>query len=416
MLKASAIFFVTYIMISGLRFRGLKLGRTAGAMLGVLLMVVFKVVSPEHTYELVNWNTIVLLLGMMIVIEHLAEADFFKLLAEWIDEKNFSLKRLLFFEIFGVGLLSAFLVNDIVCIFVTPLLLIMMRRKNLPAMPFLLGIATSSNIGGSMAFTGNPQNMIIGSLSGIPYHEYFLLMLPIGLIGLLINYLLICRIFKAQMEESDTKFKDIEAESEQPKEKKNPLLYKSLAVTALIIVGFFAFKDISWVALAGATLLLFIANRDENRVLTKIDWNLLLFFALLFIVVGALNETGVTSLALGKVSGLFDRSLAGFVKFGAVTVLGSNIFGNVPYVLIVAETISQLKDNSVFWYLLAYVSTIAGNMTIIGSVANIIVVERARGFCNIGILDFVKVGVPSTAINLALGIGIIYIYNMLGLL
>lgn len=410
MFEAIGIFTMTYIIISGKKSKFLKVGRPAGVMLGAVLMVIAKVIEPNQAYELVNWDTIVLLLGMMIIIEHLAEAEFFNLIARWVNSRNFSLKKLLFLEVMGLGILAGFLVNDIVCIFFTPLLLIMIRERNLPPMPFLLALATSTNIGGVIAFTGNPQNMIIGNISGIPYYQYFLYMLPIGVAGLLINYFLILKIYKVELSGEI-----LEANVTEKLELK-PRLKRSILVAGGVIVGFFLLPNLAWVAIGGATLLLFLSNRDESSTLAKLDWNLLLFFAALFVVIGALQESGVTDLVLGKIDGIFTHSLRNYWLFGLVTVIGSNLFANVPYVLIMTESIGKLANPDMFWYILAFTSTIAGNLTIIGAVANVIVVEKAKGVCDIHFMDFIKFGLPSTALNFVFGMAVLGIYSSIGLI
>lgn len=410
MFEAIGIFAMTYVIISGKKSKFLKVGRPAGVMLGAVLMVIAKVIEPHQAYELVNWDTIVLLLGMMIIIEHLAEAEFFNLIARWVNARNFSLRKLLFLEVMGLGILAGFLVNDIVCIFFTPLLLIMIRERNLPPMPFLLALATSTNIGGVIAFTGNPQNMIIGNISGIPYYQYFLHMLPIGIAGLLINYFLILKIYRDELSGEI-----LEANVAEKLELK-PRLKRSILVAGGVVVGFFLLPNLAWVAIGGATLLLFLSNRDESSTLAKLDWNLLLFFAALFVVIGALQESGVTDIVLGRIDGIFTHSTGNYWLFGLVTVLGSNLFANVPYVLIMTESIGKLAEPEMFWYILAFASTIAGNLTIIGAVANVIVVEKAKGVCDIHFMDFIKFGLPSTALNFIFGMSILGLYRSLGII
>jgi Na+/H+ antiporter NhaD/arsenite permease-like protein len=410
MIEAVSIFAMTYIIISGKKSKFLKVGRPAGVMLGAVLMVVARVIEPEEAYGLVNWDTIVLLLGMMIIIEHLAEAEFFKIIAGWVNNKNLSLKKLLFLEVLGLGLLAGFLVNDIVCIFFTPLLLIMIRERNLPPMPFLLALATSTNIGGVIAFTGNPQNMIIGNLSNIPYYQYFLLMLPIGVIGLIINYFLILKIYKKELS-NEPLLAPIDKNVEF-----KPRLKRSIAVTIGVIIGFFLFSNLAWVAISGATLLLFLSNRDEAKTLSKLDWNLLLFFAALFVVIGALSESGVTDMALSRIDAIFNHSIGNYWLFGLVTVIGSNLFANVPYVIIMSESILKLQNPDMFWYILAFTSTIAGNLTIIGAVANVIVVEKSRDVCDIHFLDFIKFGIPSTVLNFIFGMVVLGAYSIVGII
>jgi len=405
---ALIIFLVTYIIISGGKFNALKIGRPAGVMVGGVLMVAAKVIEPKEVYGIINWDTILLLLGMMIIIEHLAEANFFEYLAEKINKKNYSSNKLIFILIFCFGFLAAFLVNDIVCIFFTPILLIMVRERGIPALPFLLALASSSNVGSIMAFTGNPQNMIIGNISGISYAKFFILMLPVGIICLWANYYIISKIFKKELK---GELKEIKT-GENVKTK--PLLKRSAVTTIVVITGFFIFKESAWVAISGATILLLLARRDECDILKKIDWNLLLFFAGLFVVVGGLQLSGVTELVVEKSSKFVQSNISGMWYFGIFTVIASNIVTNVPYVLLISDSIKQLAAPESFWFVLAFTSTIAGNITIIGSVANVIVVERAKGNCDIKFWDFFKVGFPSTVINFIIGMSFLSLYKILG--
>ena len=410
MIPAILIFTLTYLIICGRRLHLIKLGRPAGVLLGSVLMVAAKVITPDEAYTLVNWNTIVLLFGMMILIEHLADAEFFDLAAGWILCRGLSSRGLLAFVVFVIGGLAAFLVNDIVCIFFTPLLLVMMRKRNLPPLPFLLALATSTNLGGLIAFTGNPQNMIIGHLSGISYARFFVLMLPVGLLTLGVNYVLLAVMFRRALDGCDRPG-DVGGVVLSPK----PLLKRSLAVAVLVIAGFFMGGDMAWVALSGATLLLLLARRSEFSVMSRIDWNLLLFFAGLFVVVGALQRSGATaSLARFADQFLHDDGAVSFWAFGVISVICSNLFANVPYVLVAAEWIEKLPDPTLMWYILAFASTVAGNLTILGAVANIIVVERARGVCEVSFWDFLRFGLPSTALNFVVGMGVLTLYNYLG--
>lgn len=409
MLKAGIIFLLTYVMISGRRLNFLKIGRPGGVLFGSVLMVFLGVMTPEETYQLVNWDTILLLLGMMVIIEHLADAEFFELVAYWISMRRFSAKGLLALVVFGFGFLAAFLVNDIVCIFFTPLLLLMIRDRKLPPLPYLLALATSANLGGVIAFTGNPQNMIIGNLSQIPYAQFFWMMLPIGLFGLGINYLLLIWMYRKELTRGSEEF------TVSGNIQVKPLLKRSLFVTFLVIVGFFLGGNMAWVATGGATLLLLLARRDEGNILGRIDWNLLLFFAGLFVVIGGLEVSGVTQWILHRSEAFLEGSGAKpFWLFGLLTVFGSNLFSNVPYVLVVSEWIQNLANPALMWYLLAYASTVAGNLTIIGSVANIIVVEKSRHVCEIGFWDYFRFGLPTTVITLICGMGALWLYHLLG--
>ena len=410
MLAAILIFALTYAIICGRRLQFIKLGRPAGVLLGAVLMVAARVIRPDEAYTLVNWNTIVLLFGMMVIIEHLADAEFFELVAARILNRGLSVRGLLAVVVFLIGGLAAFLVNDIVCIFFTPLLLAMIRKRRLPPLPFLLALATSTNLGGLITFTGNPQNMIIGHLSGISYATFFVLMLPVGILTLAANYILLVWMYRTELAAADGT-----PQGDRQTASAKPLLKRSLLVTALVIGGFFMGGDMAWVALAGATLLLLLAHRHEYGVLHRIDWNLLLFFAGLFVVIGALQRSGATA-AIGQLADpwLHSDSTAAFWMFGAISVVCSNLFANVPYVLVAAEWIQRLPDPTLMWYSLAFTSTVAGNLTILGAVANIIVVERARDVCHIGFGDFLRFGLPSTVVNFIIGMTALTLYHRLG--
>ena len=416
MLTSLIIFALTYVLISGRRLRMIRIGRPAGVLLGTVLMVFSGVIGPQQAFTLVNWDTIILLLGMMIITEHLAETGFFDLAVSYLERRNFGPNGLLAVLVFGSGILSAFLVNDIVCVFFTPLLVMLLRHRSLPPLAFLVGLATSSNIGSAMALTGNPQNMIIGALSGIAYGRFFLLMLPVGLLGLGINYGLL-RIFygRALREPEGTPPEAVKDTAGIPPGLARPKYRRrTLVVSILVVAGFFVLPDLPWTALAGAVLLLFLCNRDEAAVLRRIDWNLLLFFAGLFIVTGALQVSGATALISDRAAGFLGTSGRHVWLFGSISVAASNIFSNVPYVLIMAETLQGLPEPNLMWYTLAFSSTVAGNLTLIGSVANIIVAEKSRSLHELGFFEFLRFSLPSTLAVTALGLGVLQLYGWLG--
>lgn len=408
MIKALVIFIFTYLIISGRRLSFIKIGRPAGVMLGTVLMIMAKVMTPEQVYSVINWDTILLLLGMMIVTEHLSESMFFEITAQKVSKKNYSSKKLLAILVFGTGILAAFLVNDIVCIIFTPIVIIMIKKRNLPPLPFIIGLATSTNIGGMMAYTGTPQNMIIGNISGISYSKYFILMFPVGLICLFINYIFLLKLYKKDVEK---KLKNID---NNEKIESKPMLKRSITVISLVIISFFIFDNISWVAMAGASFLLLFANRDESDILKKIDWNLLLFFAGLFAVVGGLRISGAIEFFINWFTPFLNSNIISLWSFGSVSVAASNLFANVPYVLVVSESIKKIYEPESIWITLAFASTIAGNLTIIGAVANIIVIERAKDIRKISFMDFFKFGFPTTIICFILGMSIISLYKILG--
>ncbi|MCX8058294.1 MAG: SLC13 family permease [Spirochaetes bacterium] len=450
------IYFFVYILISSKRFKFFNLGRTGVALFGVVLMFIFKLFSANEFISLIDWDTIILLFSLMIIIEYLDESGFFDFLSFYIFKDYYDPKKLIFLIVFLVGLSSAFFINDITCLILTPMILRVLIKKGLNPLPYLIAIATSSNIGAIIAYTGAPQNMIIGNLCSLSFSKYFILMFPLGLILLYFNYIFIFLFFRKklilnkninhQIYENKISFskinkiinlENIEKEKSKDNNKikiknsifinkkikekidlfihdlkriRRPLFRRSVTVALLTFLSFFIFKPISWVALIGAVILIVISKKNETEYLKRIDWNLLIFFICLFGLIGALNESGLTIYLFEKFIKNFELNLKNFFIFNLVSLIFSNIFSNVPYVLIVKEIIQKIPDNNIWYLFLAFTSTIAGNMTLLGAVANIIVAEKAKNEVQISFKEFFMYGFPSTLILFILGFFIIYLY------
>ena len=197
---AIAIFALTYLLISGRRLKILPLNRPAAALLGTVLMVATGVMTPADAYRAVDYNTLVLLLGMMLISAYLALAGFFDWAADVILRRAGTPSRLLLFVVITSGLLSALLVNDTVCLMLTPLVVAVIVRGRLPLPPYLLALAMSANLGSVATLVGNPQNMIIGSLSGLSFTGFSRSLLPAAGLGLAIEYAVLRFGFRAQLD------------------------------------------------------------------------------------------------------------------------------------------------------------------------------------------------------------------------
>ena len=187
-LVASAIFVITYALISGRQLKILPLNRPAAALLGAVLMIATGVMTPERAYRAINYDTLVLLLGMMLISAYLYLAHFFEWAAALVLNFSRTPARLLLYVTLTSGILSALLVNDTICLMLTPLVVAVIRRGRLPLLPFLIALATSANIGSVATLVGNPQNMIIGHFSRIPFSEFSRALLPAALVGLVIDF------------------------------------------------------------------------------------------------------------------------------------------------------------------------------------------------------------------------------------
>jgi Na+/H+ antiporter NhaD/arsenite permease-like protein len=397
---AIAIFAFTYLLISGRRLKLLPLNRPAAALLGTVLMVTFGVLTPEQAYRAVDYDTLVLLLGMSLISAYLHIAGFFDWTAEWILTRARTPERLLLLLVATSGILSALLVNDTICFMLTPLVVAVVVRGGLPLLPYLLALAMSANLGSVATLVGNPQNMIIGHLSGIPFARFSASLAPAAVVGLAIELVVLRVAFRRTF--AGVKI-DASPASAVPVDRR--LIGITTAAVVLMFAGFLAGWNLAWTALGGAALVMVLARRDTHAILKLVDWHLLLFFAGLFVVVEGLNVTGLPDRAYELFRDAFGRTPAvqawNFTWFSA---LGSNVFSNVPFVLVAGKWVDAFLRPELMWKVMALATTFAGNLTILGSVANVIVVESARGHAEIGFWDYARYGIPVTILSTLAGI------------
>ncbi len=401
---ATAIFLLTYLLISGRRLKILPLYRPAAALLGAVLMVTAGVLTPEESYRAVDYDTLVLLLGMMVLAAYLDLAGFFSHAAEWILVRAGTADRLLFWVILVSGLLSALLVNDTVCLMFTPLLVAVLVRGGLPLPPYLLALAMSANIGSACTLVGNPQNMIIGHRSGLGFAEFFLSLAPASALGLALLYLMLRWGFRVELR--TIVVVPVQAENRAPADRR--LMALTFGVLGLVTIGFLAGTNLAWTALAGGAVVMVLGRRDTHEVLKRVDWHLMVFFAALFIVVHGFNETRLPDRLFEALEPWFGANVTAQAwNLTWLSVLGSNVFSNVPYVLVAGKWLDHLLEPELMWKVLALTTTFAGNLTLLGSVANLIVVESARGHAEIGFWDYARYGIPVTLISTSVGVTVL---------
>lgn len=399
-LVATIIFAITYVLISGRQLKILPLNRPAAALLGAVLMVATGVMTPERAYRAVNYDTIVLLLAMMLIAAYLYLAHFFEWAADEVLEFARTPERLLLFVTLTSGILSALLVNDTICLLLTPLLIAVIRRGKLPMLPYLIALATSANIGSVATLVGNPQNMIIGHFSQIPFVQFSRSLAPAAILGLGLNFMLLWIGFRKTLCEAV-----IERKAYIVAQIDRSLFTLVCVVFVLIFVGFVAGLNLAWTALTGSALVMVLAKRDTHEVLKLVDWHLLLFFAALFVVVDGLSDTGLPEAIYGYLKPLFGSTvLTQSWNLAWLSVVGSNVFSNVPFVLVAGKWISRFNDPELMWKVLALSTTFAGNLTIVGSVANMIVIESARKHLEVSFWDYARLGIPITILTTAAGV------------
>lgn len=380
-----------------------RLDRPSAALLGAVLMVICGVLTLDEAYRAIDFNTILLLLGMMLVIAYLKIANCFKYLSYLLITHARNSFLLLCFVSFSSGILSALFVNDTICLMFTPLLILALNQTKLNPIPFLIALATSSNIGSVVTLTGNPQNMLIGVFSKIPYVDFTLHLLPIGLLSLVANVFIISLLFR-----KDINFKKMDAIALIKPELDIKLTTKSLVVLFFIFLGFIFTGNLPLSAITGGLALIILSGTKPQHVMEKVDWTLLLFFSGLFIVVGGINKAGFLTLAHNAVEPYLGKTASSqIIHFSIFSVIASNLVSNVPFVLLSATWIDKFIDPKTMWYALAMSSTFAGNLTIMGSVANMIVMELSKDYVHVGFWDFFKVGFTTTLVSIIIGIFIL---------
>jgi Na+/H+ antiporter NhaD/arsenite permease-like protein len=398
MKAATVIFAVTYVVVALGRMPGLRLDRTGAAVIGAAFMVAFHVVSPEQAFHMVDMATLVLLFGMMVVVAHLRLAGFFRWAGAAVARAARGPRHLLAGLIAAAGVLSALFVNDTVCLALTPLVLEIASALGVRPLPYLLALATASNIGSVATITGNPQNMLVGIASRIPYPDFFRTLAPVALLGLVLDFAVIAFVYRREMVQPFARRPHLRVKVH------GFLMAKALAATVSMVFFFFAGAHVAVVALTAGAALLLTRRVKPEKVFVEVNWNLLTLFAGLFVVVGAARVAGLSDRAFEL---LHARAVHSVGALSAVAAVLSNLVSNVPAVMLFIPLVPDLPDPRRAWLALAMSSTLAGNLTLLGSIANIIVAEGARKTAPIGFLDYLKVGVPVTVLSLAAGIWIL---------
>ena len=393
---------VTFIGIALGEFPYIRSNRTTITLMGAGFLLAARQITFQQAGGFLSLDTLVLLFGMMIINANLEMAGFFRLAGAGILRYTRSPRSLLALEIVVAGILSALFLNDTVCLVLTPLVLDITLGARRNPVPYLIALATASNIGSVATLTGNPQNMIIGTASHIPYLRFAGALAPIALLGLGGIWLVLVLFYRDEFSSGG-----FEAAFAPPRIDR-PLLIKSLAVTAGLLAAFMAGAPTAEAAFIAGCALLFTRRVRPSKMLDAIDTDLLFFFAGLFVVTGTIESSGLSAR-------MFEYARAwlngGVVVFSAIAVALSNLVSNVPAVLLLKPLIARLARPEAAWLTLAATSTLAGNLTLLGSVANLIVAEAAaRRGVKLTFLEFTRSAAVITVISLVLGVGWIRLF------
>ncbi|HWC00278.1 MAG TPA: anion transporter [Bryobacteraceae bacterium] len=396
MLTALLIFSATYLVLAIGRLPGFRIDRTGASIIGASLMIAFNVLTVEEAYRAIDYDTIILLFGMMIVVANLRLSGFFALVSTWVVDHAHRPIVLLAAVVLVSGVFSAFFVNDTMCLVLTPLVIEVTQRLRRNPMPYLLALAMAANIGSVATITGNPQNMMIGSFSGISYRNFAAVLTPVALAGLAVVIAVIALVYRREFQVEE--HLQIEA---RPVRVHRPLVLKSLTDSIVMIIFFFAGWPVPKVALVAGAMLLVTRKIKPERIYREIDWSLLVLFVGLFIVVAGIEKTSLSRQLFEFATRYHLERTAPMSIFAGLL---SNIVSNVPAVLVFKPLVPHLANPAHAWLTLAMSSTFAGNLTILGSVANLIVVQKARQEVRITFWDYAKAGIPVTLVTIAIGI------------
>ncbi|MEH2407842.1 anion transporter [Nostoc sp.] len=379
---------LTYIGLGLGYLPGLRMNRASIALVGASLLVAFGVLDLKEAWLAIDYKTLIFLFSMMVISTNLAYAGFFQLTLDTVTHFTRSPLGLLIILTFGSGILSAFFLNDTIALILTPLVLGLTQTLNLNPIPYLLALAGATNLGSVATLSGNPQNILIGSFSGISYLDFAKALTPIALVSLLIQIGLLWWLYP-----------DVRSTKSCPSGTPvryrifKPLLTKSLLITAGLLIAFLIGIPPAQATFVAAGLMFITRRIKPQRVLNKVDWDLLVIFSGLFIVTAGVEKLGILNLFSGLVH--TPLSILG------VTALLSNLVSNVPAVLLLQHLLPHPDTKT--WLLLAAGSTLAGNLTLLGSVANLIVAEAvAKLGYQLSFWEHLRFGLPLTVLTLIL--------------
>jgi len=390
------IFALTYLGFAIGRVPGLKLNRTGIVLLGAIAIAVFSGWSVTTIVGFINWPTVLLLFGFFVISAQLRLSGFFDQVAGRISAGLGKPARFLFTLMLATAGLSAFLNHDIVCFVFTPVVAIALVQRQLNPVPFLVALAVASNIGAAATLVGNPQDMMIAQIAGLGFGHYALWCIVPVLFALGCAYAIIwlmCRHDLALTIPVTARVKPASYEFNRAH------TIKGFVVLALVIAFFFSSVPKEIIALTAAGIHLASRKFDTEDLLGLVDWSILIMFMGLFVVTGAFQATGCGEQAVQWLAHA-GLNLNSSSILAVATAMLSNLIGNSATVLLMLKVVNVTHATTA--YVLALANSFGGSFTILGSVANIIVVQQAREQgITITFRDFARLGVPVTLAAMA---------------
>ena len=411
------IFGIVYLGIAVGTIPFTRLSRSAIALLGAIAVVALNRLDfATATGHFIDWTTLALLFALMLLSASLRVAGFYTKIIQLILDHAHKPWTLLIGIVAAAALLSAIFANDIICLAFTPVLAVALQKAGKNPIPYLIALATSSNIGSAATLIGNPQNMLIGQSAHLHFAHFTLVNAPLVFACLVLNVLAVAFIYRRDLFSLESRVlspetyvtpQDPGLKTQDPTRPWH--ITKALLITAGL-VACFLFTPIprEITALVAAGLVLISRTQDPRKLFALVDWELILLFIGLFVVIGNVQQHNLLTSTMTHIQA--HVPLYNPLPFSTVTLLLSNLVSNVPAVLLLKPGIplptpGLAGDTTHTWYLLATVSTFAGDLTLLGSIANLIVAEQAKAH---GIIlsfkEYLKVGLPLTLVATALAV------------
>ncbi len=379
------------------RYPVFRMNRATIVLVGSTILIILGAITLNQAYSAIDLDTIVLIFAMMILNINLRIAGFFSLITSKITRLAHTPVQLLLLVIFTSGVLSALFLNDTIVLMLTPLILEVVIALKLNPMPYLMALATAANVGSVATIVGNPQNMLIGVSSNISFNDFFIRLFPVAFSGMILIWIVVILIYKKDFNKHKH-FDEIKIEYRIYR----PLLVKSSFAIVLMIILFITEAPIPLAALGAASFLLFTRRLKPERVFKEVDWSILVFFSGLFVVTASIETSGLMTYLMEYFGEIFK---GGIVSLALSSAILSNLVSNVPAVMLIKPFVPLFENPDTAWLTLAMATTFAGNFTLLGSVANLIVAETAKhSGVHLSFKEYLKVGIPVTILSLITGI------------
>lgn len=397
---ATVIFIATYALISLRRLPGIEVGMHTAALLGAAAMIVFGIVSLGLAWDSLNLDVLFLLLGMMLLVASLDACGFFTVVAELLIHRVRNGRHLLVRVMVLSAVLSALMLNDAVVLILTPAVIRCCRELRAEPIPFLIGVFVSANIGSCATIVGNPQNAYIATYAGIGFMDFTMEMLPMAIVCLFVSIIMMLALFNGKLSLNPTV-------SEPPRINDRPRLYVTVAIAACTILMFALSNtmnlELSTIAMIGGCLALSVASTKGigtfATVVRRVDWKVLMFFIGLFVIMAGAVSSGLVEGIASMFPGFSDGAPSP-LELTVFSVILSNLISNVPSVILIGDMIPYASPS--LWLILSASSTLAGNLTLIGAAANVIVSEEAeKEGIRFDFRKYLMTGIPVSMVTLA---------------